>query len=399
MPDKILELLEDQQKAFSEFMDANNTRVKALEEKKHVDPLLETKVDKINDELSRLEDLLKDIEKESKRKNLNNNDQEDQAITDHAKAFKKFIVKGVDLGLKDLEMKALNVTTDADGGFAVPEQLDRNILQIMKDESPMRQVCTVQPIGGVDYKKLVDIGGAASGWVDEDDGRTLTASPQLAQLTPFMGEIYANPAATQTMLDDAFFNAESWLAGSVAEKFAEAEGTSFISGNGTKQPKGILEYTSATTADASRTFGQLQHKVAASATAITSDELIDIVYLLRRKYRNGASFMMNGATVAAVRKMKDGNGNYLWQPSVQAGQPATVHGYNLVENEDMPDIETNEVAVMFGNFKKGYLILDRMGIRTLRDPYTNKPYVQFYSTKRVGGMLLDSLAIKLLKQA
>jgi len=399
MPDKILELLEDQQKAFSEFMDANNTRIKTLEEKKHVDPLLETKVDNINLELSRLEDMLKDIEKESNRKNLNNNDQEDQAITDHAKAFKKFIVKGVDLGLKDLEMKALNVTTDADGGFAVPEQLDRNILQIMKDESPMRQVCTVQPIGGVDYKKLVDIGGAASGWVDEDDGRTLTASPQLAQLTPFMGEIYANPAATQTMLDDAFFNAESWLAGSVAEKFAEAEGTSFISGNGTKQPKGILVYTSATTADASRTFGQLQHKVAASATAITSDELIDIVYLLRRKYRNGASFMMNGATVAAVRKMKDGNGNYLWQPSVQAGQPATVHGYNLVENEDMPDIATGDVAVMFGNFKKGYLILDRMGIRTLRDPYTNKPYVQFYSTKRVGGMLLDSLAIKLLKQA
>ena len=281
----------------------------------------------------------------------------------------------------------------------MPEQLDRTILQTMKDESPMRQVCTVVTMGGADYKKLVDLGGTTSGWVGEADTRTATDSPTLAEITPFMGEIYANPAATQTMLDDSFFNAEAWLASSVAEKFAEAEATSFISGTGTKMPKGLLAYTAVTTADASRTFGQLQYKETASATAFTSDELIDLIYLLRKKYRKGAQWMLNGQTVAAIRKLKDGNGAYIWQPSVQAGQPSTVHGYGMAENEDMPDIATGDVAVMFGNYKKGYLILDRMGIRSLRDPYTNKPYVQFYSTKRVGGMLMDSLSIKLLQQA
>jgi HK97 family phage major capsid protein len=269
----------------------------------------------------------------------------------------------------------------------------------MRNESPIRRVCTVRQVGTSDYKKLVNIGGTTSGWVDEDDARPETAASKLAALTPHMGEIYSNPAATQQMLDDVFFNAEGWTAEEVATEFAEEENLAFLSGNGTKKPKGILAYTSVTTADATRTFGQLQHKETAGATAITGAELIDLVYLLRSKYRNGAAWMMNSTSMAYVRKLTDSvTGQYLWAPGLAAGQPSQLLGYAVEENEDMADVAASAVAVMFGNFKRAYMIVDRMGTRTLRDPYTNKPYVHFYTTKKVGGMLMDSLALKLLKQ-
>lgn len=402
MPDiELKELLEKQNKAFADFKDANDARLKALEAKGTVDPLLEEKVDKANKEISSIANKMAELEKKMNRPGAGGGQGHDRPeVIEHKDAFDKFLRKGREDGLRDLERKALNVTTDEDGGYAVPTELDGEILQIMRNESPMRRICTVRTIGSAEYKKLASIGGASSGWVDEDDVRTETNSPKLAVMTPFMGEIYANPAATQQMLDDVFFNAESWLADEIAVEFGEKENLAFLSGDGTKKPKGILAYTSVTTGDATRTFGQLQHKVTAGAAAITADELLDLVYLLRNKYRAGSSWMMNSTTLAYVRKLKSAvDGHYLWQPGLQAGQPSELLGYAVEENEDMASIATTNVAVMFGNFKRGYIIVDRMGTRTLRDPYTNKPYVHFYSTKRVGGMLADSLAIKLLKQA
>lgn len=393
------QLLESLQKAFADFKKANDERLEQLEAKGNTDPLLEEKVDKANAEITKLQGQLDELAKKQNRP-AGMGDDVSEDVIEHAKAYGKFLRKGHEEGLVELQEKALNITTDADGGFAVPEELDRNILTLMKEESPMRQICTVITVGGATYKKLVSLGGAASGWVDEDDARTETNTPTLASITPFMGEIYANPAATQQMLDDVFFNAESWLAGEVATEFAEKEAAAFLSGDGTKKPKGILAYTSVVTDDATRTFGQLQHKATAGAAAITGDELIDLVYLLKKKYRTGARWMMNGNTLAYIRKLKDAtNEQYLWAPGLQAGQPSTLLGHPIAENEDMADIATGEVAAMFGNFKRGYIIVDRMGIRTLRDPYTNKPYVHFYTTKRVGGMLADSNAIKLLQQA
>lgn len=401
MPDiELKDLLEKQNKAFADFKEANDARLKALEAKGSVDPLLEEKVDKANREITEISKKMAELEKKTNRPGGTGRGQENPEAEEHKQAFSTFLRKGRDENLRDLERKALNITTDEDGGYAVPTELDTEILQLMRNESPMRQVCSVRQIGGAEYKKLVNLGGATSGWVDEDDARPGTDTPKLTAITPFMGEIYSNPAATQQMLDDVFFNAESWLAAEVATEFAEEENLSFLTGNGTKKPKGILAYTSVTTADASRTFGQLQHKVTAGATAITGDELLDLVYLLRKKYRNGALWMMNSITLAYIRKLKSAvDGHYLWQPGLQAGQPSQLLGYGVEENEDMADIATTAVAVMFGNFKRGYLIVDRMGTRVLRDPYTNKPYVHFYTTKRVGGMLQDSLAIKLLKQA
>jgi HK97 family phage major capsid protein len=400
MPDQDLkELLVKQHTAFENFKKNNDLRIAALEAKGHVDPLLEEKVDKANAEVSELGRQLAEVERKLNRQRGTGASNEHPEADEHKAAFGKFIRKGLDDGLRDLERKALSITNNEDGGFAVPTELDTEILQLMRNESPIRRVCTVRQVGTSDYKKLVNVGGTTSGWVDEDDARPETGASKLAVLTPHMGEIYSNPAATQQMLDDVFFNAEGWIAEEVATEFAEEENLAFLSGNGTKKPKGILAYTSVATADATRAFGQLQHKETAGATAITGDELIDLVYLLRSKYRNGGAWMMNSATMAYIRKLTDSvTGQYLWAPGLAAGQPAQLLGYAVEENEDMADIASTAVAVMFGNFKRAYMIVDRMGTRTLRDPYTNKPYVHFYTTKRVGGMLIDSLAIKLLKQ-
>ena len=398
MPAEIKALLEDQKKAFAQFKKANDERLAELEAKGNVDPLLVEKVEKSNTAISELEAQLKEISKKLNRPGGTGDDVAPE-IVEHAKAYGIFLRKGHDDGLAELQEKALNVTTDADGGYAVPEELDRNILTLMRNESPMRSVCSVTQIGGATYKKLVSVGSAASGWVDEDDARAETDTPQLASLTPFMGEIYANPAATQTMLDDAFFNAESWLAEEVSREFAEKEAAAFLSGTGTKQPKGILAYPSAAQDDATRSFGTIELKAAAAAAAIDPDELMDLLFMIKKGYRTGASWMMNSKTVGTIRKLTTVDDQYLWAPGLQAGQPSSLLGYPIAENEDMDDVAASNVAVMFGNFKRGYLIVDRMGIRTLRDPYTNKPYVHFYTTKRVGGMLMDSNAIKLLQQA
>lgn len=397
MPEELKKILEDQKQAFADFKKANDERIAELEEKGAADPLVEEKVNKANEAISQLESQIKELTKKLNRPGASGGVDED--TVEHTKAFGDFLRKGNEEGLVELEEKALNVSTDADGGYAVPEELDRNILTLMRDESPMRSVCSVVPVGGSHYKKLVATGSAASGWVDEDDDRTETGTPTLAPLTPYMGEIYANPAATQKMLDDAFFDVESFLADTVATEFAEKEAAAFLVGDGTKKPKGILNYTSVTTADDTRAFGQLQHMVAASATAITGDELIDLVYMLKKAHRKKAVWMMNSMTVKATRKLKDNDGNYLWSPGLKDGEPSKLLGYSIAENEDMEDIATGKASVLFGNFKRGYTIVDRMGIRVLRDRYTHKPYVHFYTTKRVGGMLTDSNAIKILLQA
>lgn len=347
-------LLEKQNKAFADFREANDARLKALEAKGTVDPLLEEKVDKANKDISEIAKQMAEIEKKMNRPGGGaGQGQTRPEVDEHKQAFGKFLRKGRDEGLRDLEKKALNITADDDGGYAVPTELDTEILQIMRNESPMRRVCTVRGIGNAEYKKLVNLGGTTSGWVDEDDARPETSTPKLAAITPFMGEIYSNPAATQQMLDDVFFNAETWLSGEVATEFAEEENLAFLSGDGAKKPKGILAYTAVATGDAARAFGQLQYKETAGEAVITGDELIDLVYLLRSKYRNGAAWMTNSLSLAAIRKLKDSvTGQYLWAPGLQAGQPSQLLGYGVEENEDMADIAGGQVAVMFGNFKR-----------------------------------------------
>lgn len=405
--EQLTKLLEEQKAAFHAFKEGVDAEIKQIKAQGVADPTTTAKIEKANDEVARLQKAMDELQAKMSRPGAPGSVSEKDALkADHKAAFLDgFVRKGRTEDLDALQKKAMNITTDADGGYAVPEELDRTILSLMLLASPMRSVCNVITVGTSDYKKLVGLHGATSGWVDEDDARPETNTPQLGQVTPYMGELYANAFATQTMLDDAFFDAEQWLIGELVEKFSVDEGTAFTTGNGTKKPKGFLAYTQASTDDGTRAFGQIQYLPTGtsgafktpSASVNPNDDLIDLIYKMKAPLRAGASYMTAGKTLATVRKWKDQEGNYIWQPAMQAGQPSLLNGYAVVENEDMPAIGSGTVPIAFGNWKRAYTIVDRIGIRTLRDPFTNKPYIGFYMTKRVGGMLVDSEAVKVLK--
>ncbi|EPV6097234.1 phage major capsid protein [Escherichia coli] len=388
------QVAQELQAKFDAFKEKNDKRLEAVEQEKGK---LAGEVETLNGKLSELDELKSALEEELKQVKRPAGGPQSKAASEHKTAFIGFMRKGKDDGLRELERKALQVGVDEDGGYAVPEELDRTILNLLKDEVVMRQEATTITVGGANYKKLVNLGGTASGWVGETDARPETDASKLGQIEPFMGEIYGNPQATQTMLDDAFFNVEDWINSELAIEFAEQEEIAFTSGNGTKKPKGFLAYASTLDPDKTRAFGTLQHILSGAATGVTADAIIKLVYTLRKVHRNGAKFMMNNNSLFAIRILKDSEGNYLWRPGLELGQPSSLAGYGVAENEQMPDIAADAKAIAFGNFKRGYTIVDRIGTRILRDPYTKKPFVGFYTTKRTGGMLVDSQAIKLLQ--
>ena len=299
-----------------------------------------------------------------------------------------------------VELKSLSGVSDAAGGYAVPEEIDRQIDRTLASISPIRSIAQVVKVGTAGYRKLVAKGTTPSGWVAETAGRPETATPVFAEIAPPMGELYANPAASQAMLDDAAFDVEQWLAGEVATEFARAEGAAFVNGSGVNRPRGFLVEPVAAEGDATRVFGTLQYVASGAAGAFggnAQDRLIDLVQALRSPYRQGASFVMNSATLSAIRKVKTADGAFLWQPGLIEGRPDTLLGYPVVEAEDMPDIAANALGIAFGNFRVGYLIAERQETQILRDPFTNKPFVHFYATKRVGGAVVNSEAIKLMR--
>ena len=426
--DEVTKLIEEQGRAFHEFKQANDEALKAKADGRAVSEL-EEKTDRINGELDRLAELVDAVARKAGRPGAPGAG--DGWNERHAKAWRRWLRTGDASWLERLRKddpvaepgagsgsdagsesgsgeseaaaRAINVGTEAEGGYAVPIMQDRSIMRLLRDASPMRQVCRVVSIGTEAYRKLVNLGGADSGWVGETDSRPQTNAPTFAQISPYFGEIYANPGVTQKALDDLFYNVEGELAQDIATEFAEKEGVAFLSGNGTNKPKGLLAYSTAATADSSRDFGTIQHIVTGQASALPAsdpgDKLIDMIHALKAGYLQNARWMLNRTTLAEVRKWKDGDDRYLWQPSMQAGQPATLFGFPVTTNEDMDSVGAGKLPILFGDFQRAYWIFDRIGIRSLRDPYTNKPYVMFYTTKRVGGMLADSCAVKVLKVA
>jgi len=301
---------------------------------------------------------------------------------------------------RESEIKSISGAVASDGGYAVPREVDALISARLKAISPIRSIAQVVQTGTAGYRKLVTTGGTTSGWVSETGARVETATPSFAEIAPPSGELYANPAASQAMLDDAAFDIQSWLADEIAAEFARAEGAAFVSGTGTNQPKGFLQAPNAATTDAARPFGTLQFLGSGNATGFDAApelKLIDLVHSLKSGHRQGLSWVMNAKTLAMVRKLKAADGSFLWQPGLMEGQPNRLLGYPVVEAEDMPDIAANALPIAFGNFRAGYLIAERSATSILRDPFTNKPFVHFYATKRIGGQVLDSDAIKLLK--
>ena len=319
----------------------------------------------------------------------------DGARAEDKGAFAGFVRTGA-----TVEMKAFTGVSGDAGGYAVPREIDRAIDRLLVAASPIRSIANVVKVGSSGYRKLVTTSGTPSGWAAETAARPDSATPLFAEIAPPSGELYANPSASQAMLDDAGFDVEAWLADEIAVEFARAEGAAFVAGNGVNRPKGFLANPVSDAKDGVRPFGTLQFLSAGAAGGFGADpqeRLIDLVQSLRAPYRQGASFVMNAATSARIRKFKTSDGAFVWQPSLTAGQPATLLGYPVVEAEDMPDIAAGSLSIAFGNFRHGYLIAERSETAILRDPYSNKPFVSFYATKRVGGCISNSEAIKLLK--
>jgi HK97 family phage major capsid protein len=312
----------------------------------------------------------------------------------------RYLRRGMEAGV---ELKSFSGATPGSGGYAVPREIDQMIETALKAISPIRAIANVVRTGSAGYRKLVTTGGTVSGWASETGARAETATPTFQEIAPPSGDLFANPSASQAMLDDARFDVEGWLAGEIAQEFARAEGAAFVAGDGTNKPKGFLSYAATNEVDGVRAFGTLQYVASGQAGGFPAsnpqDKLIDLVQALRAPYRQGAAFVMNSATLARIRKFKTSDGAFLWQPAMAAGQPATLLGYPVIEAEDMPDLAADSLSIAFGDFARGYVIAERGETSILRDPFTNKPFVHFYAVKRIGGAVANSEAIKLMKFA
>lgn len=378
--------------AFESFKDANDRRLDELEAKKACDPILEDKIGRIDAALTDAQGKLERLSQEAARPALGAPEGKSTAQI----AWGDFLRSGE---LARIEGKALSTGTGADGGHVAPPETEALIERLVREVSPIRQIASVRQSASHTFRKPVSLGGTSSGWVAETASRPQTNTSSLDLLEFPAAELYAMPAATPALLDDALVDMDQWLAEEVRDVFAEAEGAAFVNGNGTNQPMGFLSYTK--TPDASASWGEVGYLATgvdgAFPASDPTDALIDLIYAPKAGYRNSGRFVMNKATVSAVRKFKDADGNYIWQPAMAAGQEASLLGYPVTEAEDMPDIGSDSFSIAFGDFERGYLIVDRQGVQVLRDPYSAKPYVLFYTTRRVGGGVQDFNAIKLLK--
>lgn len=389
--------------AFESFKAANDARLSAIETKR-ADVLLEEKVGRIDEAVSRAQDRLDRIMADLRRPALGG--ETPVAKVDERKAaFDRYVKTGEtpqgSFGAPLLELKGLSEGTATAGGYVAPPELERLILRRLAATSPMREICQVRTIGAGTFRKPVSPTGLAAAWVAETAARPETTAPTLDVIDFPAGELYASPAATQALLDDAYVSIDEWLAEEVQDAFAAQETSAFVTGDGVNKPKGLLAYTAAP--DASYSWGQVGYLATGAAGAWPgsnpTDKLIDLIYAAKTQYRQNGRFVMNRRTVSAVRKFKDAQGNYIWNAALQPGQSASLLGFPVTEIEAMPDVAANACAVAFGDFEKGYLIVDRAGVRVLRDPYSAKPHVLFYTTKRVGGGVQNFDAIKLLKFA
>jgi HK97 family phage major capsid protein len=389
----------DFMRAFDAFKDTNDERLAQLERRSSADVVTTEKVDRLNRALDETRRVVDDLALKAARPHLGGTAPRSASALQHKAAFDAYVRTGDAGGLRDLESKALSIGSDPDGGYLVTEELERAVNRGVRNVSPIRAIAQVRRVSGSVYKKPFALTGAESGWIAETGARPETDTPTLAELAFPTMELYAMPAATSALLDDAAVDIDEWIADEVRLSFAEQEGTAFVTGNGTAKPRGFLDYTKV--ANASWSWGNIGYITTGAAGAFPAtdpgDTLIDLVYTVKSGYRANGTFVLNRATQAVVRKMKDGDGNYLWQPAAKAGDASTLMGFPVAESEDMPDIAADSYSVAFGDFRRGYLIVDRAGIRILRDPYSSKPYVLFYTTKRVGGGVQDFDAIKLLR--
>ena len=400
VPETMTAAFEDFMETFEAFKENNDRRLGEIEQKMTADVVTRDKVDRINRAMDEHKRVLDGLALKKARPALGGGEGSLEAA-EHKAAFSAYMRRGDESALRALEGKAMSIGSAADGGYLVPPETDTEIGRRLSAASPIRSLATVRQVSGAVLKKPFATSGMACGWVAETASRPQTNTAQLAELSFPTMELYAMPAATAALLDDAAVDVESWIASEVDIVFGEQEGTAFVSGDGTNKPKGFLSYTNV--ADASWSWGNIGYVATGAAGAFKasgpSDTLIDTIYALKAGHRQNASFVMNRKTQAAIRKFKDADGNYLWRPPATPGQAASLMGFAIAEAEDMSDVAADSFSIAFGDFRAGYLVVDRTGVRVLRDPYSAKPYVLFYTTKRVGGGVQNFEAIKLVKFA
>jgi HK97 family phage major capsid protein len=384
--------------AFHAFKEANDERLALLEKRSGADALVEEKVERIGKAIDAQKARLDELTLKARRPAIGGEDKAESS-REHRAAFEAYVRKGETQGLYDFERKSMSAGSNPDGGYLVPPETETEIGRRVSTLSPIRAIADVRQVSSMTYKKPYMLTGATTGWVGETAARPETASPTLTELVFPAMELYAQPAATQALLDDAAVDLDRWIADEVHIAFAEQEGTAFVTGNGTNRPKGFTDYPKV--ADASWTWGNIGYIATGVAGAFPasnpSDKLIDLAYALKSGYRQNGTWVMNRKTQAVIRKFKDADGNYLWQPAATADGKASLMGFPITEAEDMPDIGTDTYALAFGDFRRGYLVVDRIGVRILRDPFSSKPYVLFYTTKRVGGGVQNFEALKFMK--
>lgn len=379
---------------FEQFKAANDERLKALELKRY-DGLLDEKLGKIENALSKAEERLNRLSKGQNRPVLGHG-QTLEEKSQQQNAFGLYLKSGV----LDLELKA-SISGASGSGVLAPAETEAYVERRLAQISPMRSLASVRTIGSSVFKKPVSTTAFASGWVSEEAARPETDPGTLETLSFSTGQLFANPSVTQDILNDAYINLDEWLASEIEDSFASQETQAFINGDGVNKPRGILNYPQI--ADATAVWGQVGFVTSGAASDFTTtnpaDRLIDLIYAPLAKYRQGAHFLMNKRTASRLRKFKDSDGTYIWQPALIAQSLPNLLGYPVVEIEAMPDVAANSFPIAFGDFNKAYLIVDRAGLSVLRDPYSAKPYVRFYTTKRVGGGVQNFDAYKLMRIA
>ncbi|MFN3936642.1 MAG: phage major capsid protein [Gemmobacter sp.] len=324
-------------------------------------------------------------------------------VAPHARAFDAYLRRGDEEALRGLvlEGKGLNTAINSEGGFLVDPQTSDTIRAVLTSTASLRRVANVVQVEATSFDVLVDRGDVGHGWGNEASAVTETGTAAIERISIPLHELNAMPKASQRLLDDSAFDIEGWLAGRIADRFARAEAMAFVSGDGVDKPRGFLSHPKV--AESAWSWGSLGYVATGAAgdfnATAPADAIVDLVYALDATYRANGTFVMNSKTAGAVRKMKDADGRFLWSDGLAAGEPARLMGYPVLVAEDMPDIGAGAYAIAFGDFRAGYTVAERPDLRVLRDPFSAKPHVLFYATKRVGGDVSDFAAIKLLRFA
>lgn len=430
---EIKKLIEAQGQAWEEHKKTNDELIKAKAEGKAVADL-EAKLAKVSDEMDKLAELKADFDKfilESQRPGASKGDENAEAeckqwnamlradfqskgrsipaevsvdaYAQYKSAFYSLVRHGDIERLSADERKALSAGSDPDGGYLLPTPTVGRMVKKVYEQSTMRQLANVLTISTDALEGIVDNDEADAGWVSEMGTRNDTDTPQVGKYRIEAHEMYAQPKVTQKLIDDAATDVEAWLADKVADKFARVEGNAFWNGNGVGQPRGLAAYTTAATGDGSRAWGTFEHVLTGANGdfhTTKADPLQDLLGAFKDQYLQNASFVMRREVRTKIRKMKEATSDrYLWEPSLQAGQPDRLLGYPVRIDQYMPSLTTGSLSLAFGDFREAYTIVDRIGVRTLRDPYTAKPYIRFYSTKRTGAGAVNTEAAKFLKFA